>query len=112
MSTPVKFEDIQVGDRIRVTDSVEIEIDAIDTEGFTYKDAGPGASRWNRSFELIERPLPALPTVNGSVILVAMARYFLAGGEWVYQGSQRSVPRSPGDMAEYAQALGGFKVLL
>lgn len=119
MSTSIKFEDIQVGDRIRVTDSVEIKIDVVDqlgwdisdTEGFTYKDAGGG--RWKRSFELIERLTPLLPIVPGSVIRVGDSRYFLAGGAWVYQGGQGIVrPRSPKDMAEYAKYQGGFVVLL
>lgn len=121
MSTPIAFEDIQVGDRIRIVDTYTADVDTVE-EGKLTTDSGsrvfaplyPG-HHWDRSFELIDRPLPPLPTEPGSVILVEGERWFL-------QDDRAAMPRKwvnalgelrwPVSMKDHVEAANGFEVLL
>lgn len=75
MGTPIKFEDIRVGDRVRhtrtfssgdivVREGVVVDLDAgaVSTAAF---DIWPASGH---SFELIDRPAPPEPTALGTVV--------------------------------------------
>jgi len=87
MATPIAFEDIQAGDTIRF--SKEIEVSSVEAHQLlsnhgVYTDyylAGVG------SLELVDRPLPELPTKPGSVIAVGTVKE-----HWFLQQAHGTVP--------------------
>lgn len=113
MSTTIAKEDIQVGDTIRITREAKVEtvwsyaIKSTDGGLYDTKDA---------TIELIDRPLPPLPDVCGSVVKVThspsdvSANWLLHnGGQWVSaSGTRKTGP----DLLRWMQDYGyTFEVL-
>ena len=114
----ISHDQIQVGDIIRITQTVEVtEIQKQNDSRtrFTYDGlpAGlisilPGAP--DETIELVSRPVPDLPFEVGSVIQFNGERWMLRkNGHWI--GSVRPGVRDFGELKALAQEYGGFEVI-
>lgn len=83
----ISFEDIKVGDTIRVVDIIDVKITKNEV-GYEVKgEAGgrpyvilnhrPNWDEGKRSFQLLDRPMEPLPTAVGSAIRFAGSTWFL-----------------------------------
>lgn len=123
-ATPKKisFDDIRVGDTIRVVDVRDIKVTEA-SPGYEVRCDGGGAvlrdSRFRgatRTFQLIDRPIPALPLSFGSVIEVAGEVYLLRnalafpGGLWQGAGGKEDVFTNT-EMRNRAESENGFEVI-
>lgn len=118
----ISFDDIHVGDTIRVVDVRDIKITEA-SRGYEVRDEQGKTvlreSRFHgatRTFQLIDRPISPLPTRYGSVILVAGVTYLLRRSamnpDGVWQGSASQYDTSTAvTMRNKAEAAGGFEVL-
>lgn len=126
MSEQIAFKDIKVGDKVRIVDHQVIEV-RDKSELYLNHIHGPKLTGWERSFELIERPLPPLPTEVGSVIEITdnnpfedsygkRKRWFLRepgrGNGRLWQGTGFGEKLLPDELMKLAERHGGFEVLL
>ena len=116
----MKYSEMQVGDKVEITDKRTVTISKIDSAQNAYDDQGrmlmdshPISGNGTREFGLIERPAPPLPTEKGTVVKVSSLAstepglWFLTetmtGGyvEWV---SASGVRKSPEEFRTFLNA--------
>ena len=113
----ISHDQIQVGDIIRITQTVEVteirkQNDSRTTFTYDGLPAGlisilPGAP--DETIELVSRPVPDLPVEAGSVIQFSGERWMLRkNGYWI---GQSAASRDPGELKALAQEYGGFEVI-
>ena len=113
----ISHDQIQVGDIIRITQTVEVteirkQNDSRTTFTYDGLPAGlisilPGAP--DETIELVSRPVPDLPFEAGSVIQFSGERWMLRkNGYWI---GTTAAPRDPGELKALAQEYGGFEVI-
>lgn len=112
MARKISKEEIRVGDKIRVTDSREVVVEHVRPTMIEGSDAYAlffdAVKPWVRSFELLERPNPPLPTAPGSVVRVSngisSTNWLLHHGEeWT---SALGIRKSPSELVRFADDRG------
>ncbi|AWY05927.1 hypothetical protein SEA_PIONEER3_104 [Microbacterium phage Pioneer3] len=118
----IDFDDIKVGDTIRVVDVSEVKVvehrgDEILTEsGETYL-ARPARRGAERKFQLVERPILPLPTKSGSMIELGggygtwIFIYEAVKGRGVWINTHNGARQSVAFMRARANTAGGFEVI-
>ena len=102
----ISHDQIQVGDIIRITQTVEVtEIQKQNDSRTTFTYDG-----LPETIELVSRPVPDLPFEAGSVIQFSGERWMLRkNGHWI--SSVRPGVRDFGELKALAQEYGGFEVI-
>lgn len=121
----MQYSEMQVGDKVEITDKrtvtisrVDVRENAYDQDGKIIVSTGPYG---DREFGLIARSIPPLPTKFGSIISVQGDNLFNEPDEFIlvngmYVGSVwRSIDKggakSVSEMAKFVTAHGGFEVI-
>lgn len=118
----IDFADIQVGDTIRVVEVNDVKVTenrvhAIRTEDGNVYLARPVRRGAKRTFQLVERPMPQLPTDLGSTIEVHgeaghwVFIYEVANGHGVWISVNGGSRRSMESMRSRVKGAGGFEVI-
>jgi len=127
MPKRIDFADIKVGDTIRVVDVVDMviterhehEIRSVDDEGngSIYLEKSPRIGV-NRKFQLVDRPVPTLPTKLGSVLELHNGAgtwiliYEVTRGKSIWVNTHNGVRQSVAFMQQRVASAGGFEVIL
>ncbi|URM87513.1 hypothetical protein SEA_DUSTYDINO_114 [Microbacterium phage DustyDino] len=123
----MQYNEMQVGDKVEITDKRTVTISKIDAHANAYDQNGKVIMAngphypHTREFGLIERPVPDLPTKLGSIISVPHENPFAEHEEFVlipglyspavWRGIPSTASRNPREMAAQVKARGGFKVI-
>jgi hypothetical protein len=119
----MQYKDMQVGDKVEITDKRTVTISKIDHNQNAYDERGRliyALVEGSREFSLIERPIPDLPTKLGSIISVRpdpfddAREYVLITSTFaksVWRGVNVPGVYSDVDMAKNVKVAGGFEVI-
>ncbi|QWS69474.1 hypothetical protein SEA_NECROPHOXINUS_112 [Microbacterium phage Necrophoxinus] len=123
----MQYNEMQVGDKVEITDKRTVTISKIDAHANAYDQNGKVIMAngphypHTREFGLIERPIPDLPTELGSIISVPHENPFAKHEEFVlipglyiagiWRGISGRAAHTPGEMSAKVKKRGGFKVI-
>ncbi|WMI33980.1 hypothetical protein SEA_ERENYEAGER_110 [Microbacterium phage Erenyeager] len=124
----MQYNEMQVGDKVEITDKRTVTISKIDANENAYDQNGKVIMAngphypHTREFGLIERPIPDLPTELGSIISVESDNPLEQDHEYVlvsavlsstkvWRGINNSNTWDVGYMRKVAVERGGFKVI-